>query len=61
MATPSSPKIQGLFDQLNVFGDSLSSYGDFAAYLQKTVLAASAEPAWSGVSWSNATSATSSA
>jgi hypothetical protein len=54
MATQSSPKIQGLFDQLYVFGDSLTSYGDFAAYLQKTVLAASAEPAWSGVSWSNA-------
>lgn len=54
MATPSSPKIQGLFDQLFVFGDSLTSYGDFAAYLQKTVLAASAQPAWSGVSWSNA-------
>ena len=54
MATPSNPKIQGLFDQLYVFGDSLTSYGDSAAYLQKTVLAASAEPAWSGVSWSNA-------
>ncbi len=54
MATPSSPRIQDLFQQLNVFGDSLTSYGDFAAYLQKTVLAASAEPAWSGVSWSNA-------
>jgi len=54
MATPSSPKIQGLFQQLYDFGDSLTSYGDFAAYLQKTVLAASAEPAWSGVSWSNA-------
>jgi len=54
MAPPSSPKIQGLFDQLYVFGDSLTSYGDYAAYLQKTVLAASAQPAWSGVSWSNA-------
>jgi serralysin len=54
MATPSSPNIQGLFDQLYVFGDSLTSYGDYAAYLQKTVLAASAQPAWSGVSWSNA-------
>ena len=54
MASPSSPKIQGLFEQLYVLGDSLPSYGDFAAYLQKTVLAASAEPAWSGVSWSNA-------
>ena len=54
MATPSSPKIQGLFQQLYDFGDSLTSYGDFAAYLQKTVLAASAKPAWSGVSWSNA-------
>ena len=54
MATPSSPKIKGLFDQLYVFGDSLTSYGDYAAYLQKTVLAASAEPVWSGVSWSNA-------
>lgn len=54
MATPSSPKIQGLFQQLYDFGDSLTSYGDFAAYLQKTVLAASAQPAWSGVSWSNA-------
>ena len=54
MATTSRPKIKGLFQQLYVFGDSLTSYGDFAAYLQKTVLAASAEPAWSGVSWSNA-------
>ena len=54
MATPSSPKIKGLFQQLYDFGDSLTSYGDFAAYLQKTVLAASAKPAWSGVSWSNA-------
>ena len=54
MATPSSPKIKGLFQQLYDFGDSLTSYGDFAAYLQKTVLAASAQPAWSGVSWSNA-------
>ena len=54
MATPSSPKIQGLFDQLFVFGDSLTSYGDSAAYLQKRVLAASAEPTWSGVTWSNA-------
>ena len=54
MATPSSQKIKGLFQQLYDFGDSLTSYGDFAAYLQKTVLAASAQPAWSGVSWSNA-------
>lgn len=28
MATPSSPKIRGLFQQLYVFGDSLTSYGD---------------------------------
>jgi Ca2+-binding RTX toxin-like protein len=54
MATTSRPKIKGLFQQLYVFGDSLTSYGDDAAYLQKTVLAASAQPAWSGVSWSNA-------
>ena len=54
MATPSSQKNKGLFQQLYDFGDSLTSYGDFAAYLQKTVLAASAQPAWSGVSWSNA-------
>ncbi|MCP9789962.1 hypothetical protein KBY99_13410 [Cyanobium sp. Maggiore-St4-Cus] len=54
MATTSKPKIKGLFQQLYVFGDSLTSYGDYAAYLQKTVLAASAKPAWSGVSWSNA-------
>ncbi len=55
MATlPSSPNIKGLFNQLYVFGDSLSSYGDYAAYLQKTVFAATAEPAWSGVTWSNA-------
>jgi len=54
MATPSIPNIKGLFDQLYVFGDSLSSYGDYAAYLQKTVFAATAEPAWSGVTWSNA-------
>ena len=54
MATPSSPKIKGLFDQLYVFGDSLSSYGDYAAYLQKELLAADAKPTWSGVTWSNA-------
>jgi Ca2+-binding RTX toxin-like protein len=55
MATPpSSPNIKGLFNQLYVFGDSLSSYGDYAAYLQKTDFAATAEPAWSGVTWSNA-------
>jgi hypothetical protein len=54
MAIPSSPNIKGLFNQLYVFGDSLSSYGDYAAYLQKTVFAASAKPAWSGVTWSNA-------
>jgi len=28
MATPSSPKIRGLFQQLYVFGDSLTSHGD---------------------------------
>jgi hypothetical protein len=54
MATPSSPKIKGLFDQLYVFGDSLSSYGDYAAYLQKELLEADAKPTWSGVTWSNA-------
>ena len=54
MATTSRPKIKGLFQQLYVFGDSLTSYGDSAAYLQKTVFAAGAEPAWSGVTWSNA-------
>ena len=54
MATQSRPKVQDLYQQLYVFGDSLTSYGDFAAYLQRTVLAASAEPAWSGVNWSNA-------
>lgn len=54
MATTSRPKIKGLFQQLYVFGDSLTSYGDSAAYLQKRVLAANAQPAWSGVSWSNA-------
>jgi hypothetical protein len=54
MATPSSPKIKGLFDQLYVFGDSLSSYGDYAAYLEKEFLEADAKPTWSGVTWSNA-------
>ena len=43
MATPSIPKIQRLFQQLYVFGDSLTSYGDYAAYLQKTVLAAKSQ------------------
>lgn len=54
MTPPASPAIQGLFEELYTFGDSLTSYGDFASYIQKTVLAASALPAWSGVSFSNA-------
>ncbi|MFO7629180.1 MAG: hypothetical protein R6W06_06635 [Prochlorococcaceae cyanobacterium] len=46
--------IQAVFDQLFVFGDSLTDYGSLAAYVQKTVLAATALPAWSGVTFSNA-------
>jgi phospholipase/lecithinase/hemolysin len=46
--------IQAAFDQLFVFGDSLTDYGSLAAYVQKTVLAATALPAWSGVTFSNA-------
>ncbi len=44
----------GLFSQLYVFGDSLTDYGSLAAYVQKTLLASTAMPAWSGVSFSNA-------
>lgn len=42
------------FSQLYVFGDSLTDYGSLAAYVQKTLLAPTALPAWSGVSFSNA-------
>ncbi|MFM7652548.1 MAG: SGNH/GDSL hydrolase family protein [Vulcanococcus sp.] len=46
--------LMNVFDQLYVFGDSLTDYGSEAAYLQKTLLAPTALPAWSGVSFSNA-------
>ena len=36
-----------------MFGDSLTDYGSLAAYAQKTVLAPTALPAWSGVTFSN--------
>lgn len=49
---PSS--LANFFGQLYVFGDSLTDYGSEAAYLQKTLLASTALPAWSGVSFSNA-------
>jgi hypothetical protein len=42
------------FDQLYVFGDSLSDYGSIASYLQKTFIDLGAQPTWSGVTFSNA-------
>ena len=42
------------FAQLYVFGDSLSDYGSFASYLQKTFIDLGAKPSWSGVTFSNA-------
>lgn len=42
------------FDQLYVFGDSLSDYGSLASYLQKTFIDLGAKPSWSGVTFSNA-------
>lgn len=48
-----SNALQGLFEELYLFGDSLTDYGSFAAYQQKVVLAPTAQPPWSGVSFSN--------
>jgi Ca2+-binding RTX toxin-like protein len=54
MARNSSCNARNLYEELYSFGSSLISYGDYAAYLQKTVLASSALPAWSAVTFSNA-------
>ncbi len=54
MASSSHQSASSLFKGLYDFGDSLTSYGDFAAYIQKTVLASTALPEWSGVTFSNA-------
>jgi len=54
MARNSSSSARNLYEELYSFGSSLISYGDYAAYLQKTVLASTALPAWSGVTFSNA-------
>lgn len=45
--------IKSLFKELYVFGDSLNDYGSYAAYAQKTLLAPTALPAWSGVTFSS--------
>ncbi len=45
---------KGLFSELYSFGDSLTSYGDYGSYIQKSVLAPTALPAWSGITFSNA-------
>lgn len=42
------------FEQLTVFGDSLSDFGSRAAALYRQVLAPDAQPAWSGSTFSNA-------
>lgn len=44
------------FDQLVVFGDSLSDFGSRSAALYKQLLAPNAQPAWSGSTFSNAQS-----
>ncbi len=44
------------FEQLTVFGDSLSDFGSRAAALYQQVLAPEAQPAWSGSTFSNAQS-----
>lgn len=54
MAPLSSLNLNAFFNQLFVFGDSLTDYGSEAAYVQKTLLAPTALPAWSGVCFSNA-------
>lgn len=41
------------FDQLTVFGDSLSDFGSRSAALYRQVLAPAAQPAWSGSTFSN--------
>ena len=51
--TQSDLNIKNLFKELYVFGDSLNDYGSYAAYVQKTLLAPTALPAWSGVTFSN--------
>lgn len=45
---------QTSFDQLTVFGDSLSDFGSRSAALYKQVLARDAQPPWSGSTFSNA-------
>ncbi len=42
------------FDQLTVFGDSLSDFGSRSAALYEQVLARDAQPPWSGSTFSNA-------
>lgn len=42
------------FEQLTVFGDSLSDFGSRTSALYKQVLAPQAQPAWSGSTFSNA-------
>ena len=42
------------FEQLTVFGDSLSDFGSRSAALYRQVLAPAAQPAWSGSTFSNA-------
>ena len=54
MTTKTNPSSKNLFRGLYGFGDSLSSYGDYGSYIQKTVQAPTAAPAWSGVTFSNA-------
>ena len=54
MASKSPQSINNLFRELYAYGDSLSSYGDYGSYIQKTVLAPTAQPEWSGVTFSNA-------
>ncbi|MCX5949416.1 MAG: SGNH/GDSL hydrolase family protein [Cyanobacteria bacterium] len=54
MARKNSSNAHNLYKELYCFGSSLISYGDYAAYLQKTVLASTALPAWSAVTFSNA-------
>ena len=45
--------LEGLFQGLYVFGDSISDYGSRAALAQRDVFETDADPAWSGVTYSN--------